>query len=131
MFLLFTEAILSRPDRITLKGMQFYSKSGLYPFERETGQPLEVDVTCSLDLRPAGRDDRYAETIDYVTIYEKIKTVVLERRYNLLEAICERIAGSLLEDERIRTVFVCCRKPKVRLPGILDYAEVAIERERE
>jgi dihydroneopterin aldolase len=131
MFLLFTGVPLSRLDTITLKNMQFYSKSGLYPFERETGQPLEVDVTCSLDLRAAGRDDRYSETIDYVMIYEKIKAVVLERRYNLLEAICERIAGSLLEDERIRRVFVRCRKPKVRLPGILEYAEVAIEREQQ
>lgn len=118
-------------DRITLKGMQFYSNSGMYPFERETGQPLEIDVTCSLDLRKAGKKDSYAETADYVKIYERVKQVVLERKYRVLEAICEQIASALLEDRRIRKVSVNCRKPKVRLPGILDYAEVSIEREQE
>jgi dihydroneopterin aldolase len=111
--------------------MQFYSNSGMYPFERETGQPLEIDVTCSLDLRKAGKKDSYAETADYVKIYERVKQVVLERKYRVLEAICEQIASALLEDRRIRKVSVNCRKPKVRLPGILDYAEVSIEREQE
>jgi dihydroneopterin aldolase len=103
----------------------------MYPFERETGQPLEVDVTCALDLRKAGEKDSYADTADYVKIYEKVKEIVLERRYRVLEAICEKIAGALLEDKRIHKVVVSCRKPKVRLPGILEYAEVSIEREQE
>ena len=118
-------------ERITLKSMQFYTRSGLYPFERETGQPLEVDVTCSLDLALACKEDRYSYTVDYVSIYEKVEHVVQARMYNLLEAICEQIASKLLEDERILAVDVSCRKPKVRLPGILDYAEVSITRKRE
>ena len=117
-------------DRITLKGMQFFSKSGLYPFERETGQPLEVDVTCSVDLRRACDTDDYQSTVDYAQIYEKVRETVLERRYNILESICERIAVTILEDHRILKVSVSCRKPKVRLPGILEYAEVSIEREQ-
>lgn len=122
---------MKNQDKITLKGMQFYSNSGMYPFERETGQPLEIDVTCALDLRKAGEKDSYAETVDYVKIYEKVRQVVLEREYRVLEAICEKIASALLEDRRINKVLVSCRKPKVRLPGILDCAEVSIERDQE
>ncbi len=122
--------MLKNADRITLKGMQFFSKSGLYPFEREMGQPLEVDVTCYLDLRQACKTDESQNTVDYEQVYEKVRGTVLERRYNILESICERIAMTILEDRRILKVSVSCRKPRVRLPGILEYAEVSIEREQ-
>lgn len=122
---------MDAPDKITLKGMQFYVNSGVYPFEKEKGQPLEVDVICSLDLREAAREDDFEKTMDYEKIYEKIKKVISQKEYSIMEAICERIASNILEDPRIRKVEVSCRKPKVRLPGILDYAEVSIERKQE
>ena len=121
---------LKNQDTVTLKGMQFFVRLGLHQAERENEQPLEVDVHCSLDLREAGTCDDIGRTVDYSDIYQKIRDTVLEKKYNILESVCERIAGSVLEDTRIRKVLVNCRKPRVRLPGILEYAEVSIEREQ-
>lgn len=121
------EAIL---DQIVLKGMKFYSHSGLYPFEREVGQPIEVDVTCRMDLEKAGETDKFHETIDYTAIYEKVESVVEKGEHNLIEALASDIARSILDFDSVEWVNVRCRKPKVRLPGILDYVEVSIERSR-
>jgi dihydroneopterin aldolase len=110
--------------------MKFYSHSGLYPFEREVGQPIEVDVTCSMNLKPAGETDSFNETVDYTVIYEKVASVVEKGSHNLIEALANDVAESILDLERVKKVGVRCRKPKVRLPGILDYIEVSIERSR-
>ncbi len=113
-----------------MKGMKFYSHSGLYPFEREVGQPIEVDVTCRLNLELAGNSDKFQDTIDYTAIYEKVESVVKKGEHNLIEALATDIARSILDFDSVERVNVRCRKPKVRLPGILDYVEVSIERGR-
>jgi dihydroneopterin aldolase len=117
-------------DKIVLKGMKFYSHSGLYPFEREVGQPIEVDVICSLNLKKAGESDKFGDTLDYSEIYEKVAKVMERGTHSLIEALASDIATSILAFEPVSKVEVHCRKPKVRLSGILDYVEVAIERSK-
>ncbi len=117
-------------DKITLKGMKFFSHSGLYPFEREVGQPIDVDVTCFMDLREAGEEDSLELTLDYLEIYRNVASVVEKGSHNLIEALANEIAVSLLGFEPVGKVAVRCRKPKVRLSGLLDYVEVSIERSK-
>ena len=117
-------------DRILLKGMKFYSHSGLYPFEREVGQPIEVDVICSLSIKKAGESDKFNDTLDYSEIYERVESVVEKGSHNLIEALATDVATSILDFEPVKKVEVHCRKPKVRLSGILDYVEVTIERSK-
>jgi len=113
-----------------LKGMKFFSHAGLYPFEREVGQPIEVDVTCFLDLKEAGETDRLDKTIDYSMIYDRVESIVAKGNHNLIEALATDIASSILDCSTLRGVRVRCRKPKVRLPGMLDFVEVTIERNK-
>jgi dihydroneopterin aldolase len=108
--------------------MKFFSHSGLYPFEREVGQPIDVDVTCFMDLQEAGETDNLEFTLDYLEIYQNIAKVVEKGSHNLIEALANDIAVSLLTFEQVGKVSVRCRKPKVRLSGLLDYVEVSIER---
>ena len=41
-------------DRITLTGITGYGHHGVFPTERERGQPFVVDLTCQLDLARGG-----------------------------------------------------------------------------
>lgn len=110
--------------------MKFYSHSGLYPFEREVGQPIEIDITCSLDLEKACESDKFCDTLDYSEIYEKVSKVMEKGDHSLIEALAGDIAASILAFELVNKVEVHCRKPKVRLSGILDHVEVSIERSK-
>ena len=118
-------------DKITLKGMRFYSYAGLLPLEKKIGQLVEVDLTCYLDLIPAGESGAIKDTIDYRKAFDLVKHRIEEGHEQLMEALAQRIAEDVLGLPGMEKVVVTCRKPRVPLPGILDYAEVEIERERQ
>jgi FolB domain-containing protein len=120
-------------DEILLEGMRFYGFHGLNPEERALGQRFIVDLAIGADLRPAGRSDDVADTISYSEVFHRVRPAVEEERYDLLEALGERISAIVLDGfPRARAVTVTIRKPGVAIRGsILDAAGVRIRRERE
>jgi 7,8-dihydroneopterin aldolase/epimerase/oxygenase len=100
-------------DRILLEGMAFTGRHGVLPAERALPARFRVDVELAADLRAAGRSDRLADTIDYTRAYELVREVIEGEPCNLLEAVAERIATSLLALERVEgaTVRVAKQPP--------------------
>ena len=115
-------------DRIVLSNMVFEGRHGVLPIERTQAQPFEVDVELHLDLRGAGNDDDLTRSVDYRDVFELCRRIVEERSYQLLEALAEAIAADLLARFVVEEVVVRVRKPKVALPGKLDFAGVEIRR---
>lgn len=111
--------------------MQFFGRHGLFAEEAALGQRFNVDLTMELSLRAAGESDRMEDSIHYGEAYETVRSVMEEERFNLLEAVAERIADRIMkQDGRIQAVEVAVRKPGAPIPGILDCAEIIIRRER-
>ena len=117
-------------DAITLRGMRFHTLVGLLPHEGKYPQPLELDVTAYLSLRAVGESDQPAMRLDYRTLYEAVAGTVGTSHHRLLEALCERVAGKVLELEGVERVRVAARKPHAPIPGPLDHVEVSVERAR-
>lgn len=118
-------------DSIRLKNMQFFGRHGLFEAEAVLGQRFEVDLEVQLDLTPAGKSDRMEDSVHYGELYETVRGIVEDQRFNLLEALSHRIAEAVLDqDRRIHEAVVTVRKPGVPIPGILDCAEVMIRRGR-
>jgi dihydroneopterin aldolase len=115
-------------DRIVLSNMVFDGRHGVLPIERTQAQPFEVDVELHLDLRPAGNSDDLRLSVDYRDVFELCRGIVEDRSYQLLEALAEAIAADLLTRFEVEEVVVRVRKPKVALPGKLDFAGVEIRR---
>ncbi len=118
-------------DRITLKGMRFHTLVGLLPHEEHVPQPLELDLTVWCSLRTVGESDSPAQLIDYRDLYEIVAGVVGSSPHRLLEALCEKIAGHVLDAVAVDRVRVAARKPHAPIPGPLDYVEVVVERDRQ
>jgi dihydroneopterin aldolase len=97
-------------DRLLLEGMTFFGRHGALPAERDLGGRFGVDVVLEADLAPAGRTDRLEDTVDYVRAYELVREVVEGEPCQLLEAVAERIAGRLLQLERVERATVRVRK---------------------
>lgn len=108
--------------------MRFEGRHGVPERERATPQPIQVDVELSLDLSAAGRSDDLSQTVDYSAVFQACRRVVEGSSRRLIEAIAEAIAAELLADFPIGEVRVRVRKPRVGLPGTLDYAGVEITR---
>lgn len=118
-------------DRITLKGMAFYGYHGVLREEKSLGQRFLVDVTVYLDLAPAGESDNLLKGVDYAEIYHTVKILVEGERFNLIEALAERIAAEVLTGfPRVDQVTVTVTKPEVPIPGILEGVQVEVTRRR-
>jgi 7,8-dihydroneopterin aldolase/epimerase/oxygenase len=120
-------------DEVFLEGLRFYAYHGKNPEERVQGQRFLVDVRLSADLRTAGQTDELERTINYSSVYRRVKAIVEGEPRNLIEAVAEEIAGTLLAEFPLaHAVTVTVRKPEVAIKGsFLDVVGVSIHRKRE
>lgn len=118
-------------DVIRLQNMIFYGYHGVSAAEKETGRRYEVDCELFLDLTKPGASDRLTDTVNYAQVYATIEEVMNGKKYALIEAIAQDIAGRILSDDRISAVVVRVRKMIPPIPGNLDHIEVEIKRGRD
>ncbi|HSH24550.1 MAG TPA: dihydroneopterin aldolase [Massilibacterium sp.] len=118
-------------DKIYINQMQFYAYHGVFPEENRLGQTFIVDVVLELDLKKAGESDDVRDTVDYGLVYEKIKKIVEEETYQLIERLAEKISFELLRT--FSALFACTIrviKPNAPIPGHLDSVAVEVTRKR-
>lgn len=116
------------PDKIFLRGMEFYGFHGLNREENSYGQKFIVSVEIERDLQAAGTTDDLADTLDYAACYQEIAKVVEGSRFYLLETLAERVAAACLRYPQARAVTVEVVKPQAPLPGKLEAVGVTIYR---
>ncbi|HEY2430341.1 MAG TPA: dihydroneopterin aldolase [Acidimicrobiales bacterium] len=119
-----------QPDRIELRGLRVLGAHGALPEERHRAQPFEVDLDLELDLRPAGRSDRLADTVDYGSVTEAVAAVFAGPHVDLLEHLAERLAVAALASgaPHATAVTVSVRKTRPPVPCDLRSAGVTIRR---
>lgn len=115
-------------DRILIRGLRELGVHGVLPEEKENPQPFAVDIELRVDLRPAGRSDDLADTVDYAAVSDAVSRVVSVERYALIERLAERIAEVCLTDTRVTGVVVELRKLRPPVRVSLDHVGVRIER---
>lgn len=69
---------------------------GVYPHERDTPQPLRVDVEMHLDTEPAGVKESFAHTIDYAATASELVFLLRSSRFRMLETAAHALARYLL-----------------------------------
>jgi dihydroneopterin aldolase len=109
--------------------MRFHARIGVLPHEAEIAQSIEVDASLWVRRSTSGRLS-VSDIVDYRRVYELVADVVTKGHTNFLEEVGERIADRALQLPLVERVRIAVRKPNVALPGPLEYAEVALERER-
>jgi len=119
-------------DKILLQNMMFYGFHGVYEYEREQGQRFYVDVELKADLQKSGHTDALNDTVDYTALYSRIKEIVENHRFQLLEALGTHIAEVILAigSGIVSEVTVRIRKPAVPIAGQIDFVQVEITRGR-
>lgn len=118
-------------DKIVLPEMEFYGYHGVLKEEKKVGQPFLISVEMYLDLFPAGVSDDLSKTVNYAEVYQEIKKIAEEKRFDLIEALAHAIGMMILEKYQVYKVKVIVDKPLAPLPGGNLAARVEIERERQ
>lgn len=116
--------VLSAPDQVRVTGIAGFGRHGVFASERENGQRFVVDVTCQLDLAPAGASDDLRQTIDYGALAAAVVADIEGEPLNLIEALAERIAATCLQAGPVRQVEVTVHKPQA--PIAVEFADVAV-----
>ena len=118
---------MTKPDVITLTGLRAFGHHGVFDFERRDGQEFIIDLVVELDMRPAAASDDVAHTVALAT---GVVAIVTGEPLNLIEALAERIATSVLEHPLVRVVTVTVHKPSAPIPTAFRDVSVSVTRER-
>ncbi|HIK29365.1 MAG: dihydroneopterin aldolase [Oscillatoriaceae bacterium SKW80] len=117
-------------DSIQLSGIRCYGYTGYLPEERVLGQWFEVDLTMWLDLKPAGKSDAIADTLDYRSAITTVQNLVKTSKFALIERLAEAIASDILQQPLVQKVQVRLTKLAAPIPDFAGKITVDIVREK-
>ncbi len=112
--------------KVELRGLHVFGYHGVEDEERQLGQLFLYDVEFEVGER--GASDRIDDALDYRLVAQAIREVS-ERRFNLLEALANAVADTLMERFAPEHLAVRVRKPQVKPAGMtVEHAAVTVER---
>ena len=125
---------MAHSDWIRIRGLEIDCVVGVYPHERDTPQPLQLDAELCLDTEAAGRREQLRLSVDYAAISAQLAFLLQNCRFRMLETAAHALCRYLLatpapgekraQIERVRL--------RLRKPNALDHGAVAsLELERE
>lgn len=98
-------------DRIFLTALTAEAIIGIYDWEREVRQRVEIDLEIWMDLTAAAASDSIDDTLNYKAVAKRVLAFVQESRFRLVEALAGEIARILLAEFPIERVRVTVHKP--------------------
>ncbi|HTG46344.1 MAG TPA: dihydroneopterin aldolase [Actinomycetota bacterium] len=93
--------------RLFLSGIEATGHHGARPGEKDRTQPFVVD----LDLEVTVGEDRIDGTADYRVVTERVRAVVEEGSFDLIESMAEAVARECLTFDRVLRATVVVHKP--------------------
>lgn len=119
-------------NSILLQNMTFYGFHGVHEYERELGQRFYVDVEMETDFSKPAQSDDLNDAVDYTRVYGKVKDIVENRRFNLLEGLATHLTEVILvEYPAIKEVTVRIRKAVLPIHGQFDFMQVQANKRRD
>jgi dihydroneopterin aldolase len=80
-------------DTIFIREFRVDAWVGIYEWEKLRPQTLELEVEIGIPGDEAGRTDDIRDTVHYGQVVERFAAELAERRFGLLEALAEHLAG--------------------------------------
>jgi dihydroneopterin aldolase len=89
-------ALVARTDVIALEGLVVDCVVGVYPHERNTLQPLKVDLYMEVGTRRAAEHERLRDTVDYAVVAAEVQFLLTTCRFGMLETAAHALSRLLL-----------------------------------
>lgn len=111
-------------NKITIKGLKYYSYHGVKPEEKSLGGTYEVDIELYYDATDAIIKDDLSFALNYEEIMFDINDFMQNESYNLIETITFEILKHLMEKYlQVERATVRIRKFNIPFKGLMDYVE--------
>lgn len=87
-------------DTIFISELRIETRIGIYAWEQQAPQIVQLDLEIGLRGKHAADSDRIEDTIDYAKVVAAIKQLFVEQHFSLLEHAAESIANLVIRDFR-------------------------------
>ena len=95
-------------NKIIVEGINLYAYHGCLEEEAKIGANYTVDVIMETDFKEAAKSDDLTKTIDYVVVFNIVKTQ-MAMRSKLIESVGKRIVDALKKE------FATLKKVEVKI----------------
>ena len=113
-------------SKIRLNKIKLFGYHGVNDNEKKIGQNFEINI----EIYPQEKDgilDEIDSTIDYLSVYNKVKIVFFKKRYKLIESLAEKIAKELMAEFNLKGCKIAVAKPEVPIDGIIKSVEAEVD----
>jgi dihydroneopterin aldolase len=113
-------------DIVFIRGLRIETVIGIYDWEKTIKQPVILDLEMSTDVAKAAATDRIEDAVDYKAVSKRLKQLVGEGRFELVETLAERCAEVLRCELGVAWVRLSVNK----IGAVSDAADVGVIIER-
>ncbi len=113
-------------DIVFIRELRAETLVGVYAWERQVRQTIEVDLEIALPSSRACETDNVADTIDYSKVVRRVHEELARHQFKLLEALAEHLARVVREE--FRAPWVKVSVAKLRMMQGVKQLGVSIER---
>ena len=114
---------------LSLNGLKFNSKIGVYDFEKLNGNEFIINISLNIDNN--NFDDHIKKALDYESVYGIIE-LVMNKSFNLIETAAYEILKNIyLEFDQISSCAIEIIKLKPKIKGGINNSSFLLETERE
>jgi dihydroneopterin aldolase len=97
-------------DAIEIRGLRVLGRHGAAPGEQDQPQPFELELLIETPFGAAAASDDLGRAVDYSAVVNAVRDLVASSHFQLLEALADAVAATVLVDRRIDAVTVTVRK---------------------
>lgn len=108
---------LKNRDKIIIKDLEIECIVGVRKKERKEKQKIYVTVEIYTDMEKAAKTKNIRDAVNYSATIKKIKNIVINKKYLLLETMAKDIAKMILKNKKVSEVNVLIKKPKAIVNG--------------
>lgn len=87
-------------DTIFIREFRVEAWVGIYEWETQRAQTLELDIEIGIPDAKAGSTDAIGDTVHYGLVVDRVVKELAEKRFNLLEALAEHLCGVITGEFR-------------------------------
>ena len=99
-----TPSMKINKSTISLNGLEFRSKIGLYDFEKEKGNNFIINISVEIKKDKINYDDSIEGTVDYSNLFSIIEGE-MTKEYNLIETVAHKISTHI--HSQIKNIKLC------------------------
>lgn len=121
---------MEKRDCIKITNLKIFAYHGVFEEEKRDGQDFYVNASLYLDLRTPGKSDNLNDSLHYGEVCLFINKFFLEKSYDLIEGVCEKLCQSLLlEYPQLEAVEVEVQKPHAPIALQVENVSVTMYRQ--